>query len=250
MNDINIPDIIDLNNIDLKDLGPPMNLNKLHNSNKYYHMKEFYDDISSIVLKTNILNQIALIQELDDSHDKIISQQMYKILKNMLILNGNTINKMPRFIREIENYLSLLELTDDRIVIHKMIDNIKKGMYKTNIYFRDCDVMISNVPPIPIDERIIIEKTLPQYKYSRQIKKKQKPFEVGEIVGAKDKENKWWLSRILHRYDSPDCSDYWYYIRFENHGPMHDEWISSKTYRVRYFNAKKHFLKRKCTLQE
>ena len=141
-----------------------------------------------------------------------------------------------------------MDLSYNRLVIHKMINNIKTDDYKNNIHFRESNTAVRNIPPMSVEERIIIEEKLPQYRYSRQIKKNQKPFNVGEIVGAKDKENKWWLARVLHRHDAPDCADYWYYIRFENHGPMHDEWISSKTYRVRYFNAKKHFLKRKIIL--
>ena len=165
------------------------------------------------------------------------------MLKNTLIIHGDILYKMTDFTNEIDNYLSLIELNYNRCIIHKMISNIKNNNYMENIYFREATYAVSNVPPMSVTERMSIEENLPQFRYSRQIKKKQAPFNVDDIVGAKDKENKWWLARILHRFDAPETEDYWYYVRFENHGPFHDEWICSKTYRVRYFNPKKHFLK-------
>ena len=246
VDDLDLPDFIDLSTMNLRDLGPPVTQpTEKKSSTESQYMREYDDEVHTLIMKSTILNQITLIQEIDDTEDKTVNHQMFNILKNMLILHGNTISKMPVFITEIENYMTLLELTYNRFVIHKMIKNLRCGDHNNNMHFRESNTVVSNIPPMTVEDRIAIEEKLPQFRYSRQIKKKQKPFNVGEIVGAKDKENKWWLARVLHRHDAPDCADHWYYIRFENHGAIHDEWISSKTYRVRYFNAKKHFLKRK-----
>ena len=207
--------------------------------------KEYTNELNTLLIKSNIMNQITLIHEVSESDDKTHLHQLYNMLKNTLIIHGKTLYKMTNFTNEIDNYLSLIELNYNRCIIHKMISNIKNNNYMENIYFREITYAVSNVPPMSVTERMSIEENLPQFRYSRQIKKKQSPFNVDDIVGAKDKENKWWLARILHRFDAPETEDYWYYIRFENHGPLHDEWICSKTYRVRYFNPKKHFLKSK-----
>jgi hypothetical protein len=207
--------------------------------------KEYTNELNTLLIKSNIMNQITLIHEVSESDDKTHLHQLYNMLKNTLIIHGKTLYKMTDFTNEIDNYLSLIELNYNRCIIHKMISNIKNNNYMENIYFREITYAVSNVPPMSVTERMSIEENLPQFRYSRQIKKKQAPFNVDDIVGAKDKENKWWLARILHRFDAPETEDYWYYIRFENHGPLHDEWICSKTYRVRYFNPKKHFLKSK-----
>jgi hypothetical protein len=207
--------------------------------------KEYTNELNTLLIKSNIMNQITLIHEVSESDDKTHLHQLYNMLKNTLIIHGKTLYKMTNFTNEIDNYLSLIELNYNRCIIHKMISNIKNNNYMENIYFREITYAVSNVPPMSVTERMSIEENLPQFRYSRQIKKKQAPFNVDDIVGAKDKENKWWLARILHRFDAPETEDYWYYIRFENHGPLHDEWICSKTYRVRYFNPKKHFLKSK-----
>jgi hypothetical protein len=245
MDDTNLPDFIDLMSVNLRDLGPPVvEVKEKPKTTESHYMREYDDDVKTLIMKSTILNQIALIHEIDDTEDKTINHQMYNILKNMLILHGSAIYKMPLFIKEIENCMSIIELNYSRFVIHTMIKNIKNGNLRDNIHFRETNKSVSNTPPMSVDERIVIEKTLPMFRYSRQIKKNQTPFKVDEIVGAKDKENRWWVARVLHRHDAPDSPDHWYYIRFENCGAMHDEWISSKTYRVRYFNPKKHFLKR------
>ena len=207
--------------------------------------KEYTNELNALLIKSNIMNQITLIHEVSESDNKTHLHQLYNMLKNTLIIHGDTLYKMTDFTNEIDNYLSLIELNYNRCIIHKMISNIKNNNYMENIYFREATYAVSNVPPMSVTERMSIEENLPQFRYSRQIKKKQAPFNVDDIVGAKDKENKWWLARILHRFDAPETEDYWYYVRFENHGPLHDEWICSKTYRVRYFNPKKHFLKSK-----
>jgi hypothetical protein len=246
MGDLILPEFIDLSTTNLLDLGTPVTyVKEKPASTESQYMKEYESESHTLIMKSTILNQITLIQEIDDSEYKTVNHQMYNILKNMLILHGSVISRMPTFITEIENCMTLIELSYSRYVIHKMINNLRNGVHKDNIHFRESNTVVSNIPPMTVEERMAIEEKLPQFRYSRQIKKKQKPFNVGEIVGAKDKENKWWLARVLHRHDASDSPDHWYYIRFENCDAMHDEWISSKTYRVRYFNPKKHFLKRR-----
>ena len=242
MDDLTIPEFIDLNEMDLSDLWlndsqkePPKE------PPKEPHM-EYNDDIAALILKTTLLNHLSLIQEINDSDDKTLLYQMINNFKNMLILHGRVLNKNPRITESVENYLYKIQL-DFSSVIYKMIDNIRNKKYSDNLYFRDVNNNNSNTPPIPVEQRKLIESMLPQFKYSRQIKKPIKPFVVKQIVGAKDKENKWWLSRILHVHEQPDSANYWYYVRFEGWGELHDEWINSKTYRVRAFNPRKHFLK-------
>jgi hypothetical protein len=125
-----------------------------------------------------------------------------------------------------------------------MLNNIRKKKFADNLHYREINQVMSSAPPIPVEERIAIEKNLPTFRYSRQIKKKLKPFKVDQIVGAKDKENKWWLARILHVHNTPNASHVWYYVYFEGWGSAHNEWINSSTYRVRAYNPRRHFLKR------
>jgi hypothetical protein len=77
------------------------------------------------------------------------------------------------------------------------------------------------------------------------IKKKKKimKYIVGQIVGAKDKEGKWWMSRILYVFEDPNYPYPWYYVHFEGWGDIQNEWISS-LFRIKKFNPRRDFLRR------
>ena len=62
-------------------------------------------------------------------------------------------------------------------------------------------------------------------------------YEIDEIVGAKDKENKWWMSRIL---DHVTCHGHTvYYVEFLGWGDHFNEFISD-LHRLEKFNPRKH----------
>jgi hypothetical protein len=76
-------------------------------------------------------------------------------------------------------------------------------------------------------------------------KKKKDPirYAVGQIVGAKDCEKKWWMARILYIFDDPKYPYPWYYIHYEGWGDIQNEWISSP-FRIKNFNPKRDILRR------
>jgi hypothetical protein len=63
---------------------------------------------------------------------------------------------------------------------------------------------------------------------------KQPKWQTGDIIGAKDLENNWWLSRVLDVYQDPTYPRPWYYVHFEGWPSRYDEWISSEM-RVKSF---------------
>ena len=167
---------------------------------------------------------------------------MLNVLKNIIYLHSKTISNSCSLMIEIEKSINSLEPFTKRI-LNTMLTNIKNN--RSNIFYTDLNLLLDNKPPISAEDRIILEKQCTSVvKLNSKFKKIIKPFKEGEIVGAKDKENKWWLSRVLHVFQHKDSENYWYYIRFEGWSSLHDEWINSKTFRVRAFNSKKHFLKR------
>ena len=166
------------------------------------------------------------------------------MLKNVIILNGKILKSMPEFIKTMEGMLKLHELRYDIYVIYKMLYNITNGKLQDNMHFRFVEHDIQKFPPMPAEDRIALEKKIKYMRFSYQAKKKHDAFKVGQIVGAKDKENKWWLSRIIHVFNDPERPGFWYYVRFEGWGSMNDEWIYSETYRVNWFNPRKHQLKK------
>ena len=195
-------------------------------------------------MKTSILDEVEAISTLDTIDDKITIEKFMKVLKNDIILHGRVLEGNPGLVKIIENSLQKLEMSYDRISLHGMLNNIKSKRTSNNINFRNITDRVSYDPPMSERDRCVIEKKLSYFRKVKQVAKNHVPFEVGSIVGAKDKENNWWLSRVLYVYTTPNISNYWYYIRFEGWGEDHDEWINSDRHRVQFFKPKKHHLKR------
>jgi hypothetical protein len=242
--DISLPDII--KSIDLSPT-PEFKYTKYLETNDFnslVNITEFLPDMEKILIKSNITNLLTLAEDCDEP---IEAKKMINMIKNSLILHTKLKN-MPEFIKSFEESLVNSNLQQehhyDILVIYKMLWNIQKGKLSDNIHFRYVEENVRKYPPIPEHERLLIERKVKYITYSYQAKKKHDAFRVGQIVGAKDKENKWWLSRVLHVFNDEERAGYWYYIRFEGWGVLHDEWIYSETYRVRYYNSRKHFLKK------
>jgi len=66
-------------------------------------------------------------------------------------------------------------------------------------------------------------------------------WEIGDIVGARDTENNWWLSRVIDVHMDPTYPFPWYKIHFEGWPARYDEWISSEM-RVRPFYPRRDLL--------
>lgn len=233
MDELKMPELIDTPDI-------PLNPKKDY-QHKNEYVSEYIDDTAKLLVKTNIMNTLTLIEECDEPIER---KKMINMVKNMVILHGKILKTMPIFIKNIEGSLMNQELHYDIFVIFKMLYNIKINKLQDNIHFRSVNENIKKHPPIEPEEMAIIERKIKYMRFSYQTKKKHDPFKVGQIVGAKDKEMKWWLSRILHVHNDDERAGYWYYVRFEGWGPIHDEWIYSETYRVKLFNPRKHFLKK------
>jgi hypothetical protein len=76
-----------------------------------------------------------------------------------------------------------------------------------------------------------------QIEYRRNLRRKPPQFELNEIVGAKDKEGRWWLSKVLAIYSCGKHSVY--YVEFAGWGDQFNEFIVDR-YRIEKFKPKKH----------
>lgn len=205
---------------------------------KINYTMEYDELIKYNVIKSTIISMLYILVDMEDSDDKSYDYSILNVLTNFIILHRSIINSS--------------ELKTDIKAIGNKIksDFIKSRIFKllnpnnNTIHFCELNLHLNNKPPLNAEDIIIIEKTLPQISKKIRFKKEYKIFKPDEIVGAKDKENNWWLSRILHVFSPPDNNNTWYYVRFEGWGPEYDEWINSKTFKVRPFNPKKHILKR------
>jgi hypothetical protein len=71
----------------------------------------------------------------------------------------------------------------------------------------------------------------------KRINAKPPKYEVGEIVGAQDKEGRWWLSQVLKIYSY--LGQHMYYVEFLGWGTQFNEFIVSP-FKIQRFNPKKH----------
>jgi hypothetical protein len=229
---------INLANIDIYD--PFKNTTKKINTKTKKQTFEYADDIKKSLIKSTI-NELCLL--LSEESDKLINYKNIKILQNIIILHEKELTNMNIFTPLLINNIQNMKLGYAEFHILKILQNIKQRKYVDNLSFGYINNSnLSNKPPISEKKRLYIEKKLPSIKPTRYFKKKNNSFKVNQIVGAKDKENKWWLSRVLHIHDTPEAC--WYYIKFEGWDDIHNEWINANTYRVRWFNPRKHFLKK------
>lgn len=233
MDDLKLPELIDIPDI-------PIIPNKEYRRDSIY-IDEYTKDAEKLIIKTNITNMLTLMEECDEP---IEVKKMSNIVINMIILNSKVLKTMPDFVTNIKNMANSHVQRYDIYVLQKILDNIENDLTKDNIHFRYINENIRKYPQIPAEDKIALEKKIKHMRFSYQVRKARTPFKVGQIVGAKDKEDKWWLSRVLHVHDDMEKSGYWYYIRFEGWGELHDEWIYSESFRVNWFNPRKHFLKK------
>jgi hypothetical protein len=61
-------------------------------------------------------------------------------------------------------------------------------------------------------------------------------WDIGDIVGARDRNRNWWISRVLAVHVDPTYPRPWYLIHYEGWPHEEDEWISSSL-RVRPYYA-------------
>jgi len=114
------------------------------------------------------------------------------------------------------------------------------------------DIEVGMTMNISEEEKLALEKKAmyleSQLEYingypREEVEKKERKFSVNEIIGARDKEGKWWLSRILSKFNDPVSGIQWYYVHFHGWSHDHNEWIGD-SHKIKKFNPRKHILKR------
>lgn len=71
----------------------------------------------------------------------------------------------------------------------------------------------------------------------KRLNAKRAKHVVGEIVGAQDKEGRWWMSRVLAVFSY--LGQHMYYVEFLGWGEQFNEFIVSP-FRIQWYNPKKH----------
>ena len=149
--------------------------------------------------------------------------------------------KFPHTISIIKNYFHKL-IVDQRQI--EIIDKYNE-IFNDNIY-SDIESYYDKYPIFPQD---VLNNALDEYNKSIAKFLKQKHtllkmpnFYDGQIIGAKDREGKWWLAQVITNatYGQHRC----YYVSFCGWDKCFNEWISDQ-YRLQEFNPKRHRLFRR-----
>jgi hypothetical protein len=182
-------------------------------------------------------------------------------LQTLLILHVDEIQKISDLVSYLKEHLTKYIVTDgiDLISCYDLI--IGDGKFKEYVipkHMKEQKLEQPELPPMAAEDLINMDswvekncqwntlKKLNSEDSKDQITKINKPltkFNVGQIVGAKDQERKWWMARILFVFEDPKYPYPWYYVQFEGWEPIQNEWISSPS-RIKKFNPRRDFLKR------
>lgn len=150
---------------------------------------------SSYELKENeiIMNKVNLILLKYINSNDFTCLGLYKRL-----FNGT------KYYEELKNNIELLDeypnfTITDLDELPKEIDNLENELHDELIKFK--------------------EKTNPK-KIRHHIK-----YDIDELVGVKDKNGDFWLSRVLHIFKPEKSNVVWYYIHYEGFDDVFDEWV-------------------------
>ena len=154
-----------------------------------------------------------------------------------------------QYLDVLQYFPAFLMLLRNELDISIMSNN-KEAIVYYNAIFNDAlyEVIPVVETPLILNGEMIQELTA---KYNNRItnyskiKKRQYQFAEGEIVGAKDKEGRWWHAKILAKlfYQGQNI----YYVEFSHWGPEFNEWIA-ETRRICKYNPRRHVLYRPASM--
>lgn len=174
-----------------------------------------------------------LLNILDDPNEKKYAAKI------ILIFAYNNI----KFLSENKLYALLIKYSAHHFIVEKGWHDL---VYYYNLIFNDKmynDVADTNIfePVLSsewINEKIkIYQNKCRELEIKKRLKDKSYKYEKGEIVGAKDKEGRWWMSRIIEIFNYNQ--HYIYYVEFLGWGEKFNEFITDR-FRIARYNPLKH----------
>jgi hypothetical protein len=208
----------------------------INNVEKYMHMEDNKDDNEC---KTSALDKIALIFDtMIETCEEAPDIAKPYLAKVMFMYATQHIN----FLLKYKLYALLIKaLFHQYITIHRCLDLVPLYdiIYNDKLYTANSKHVFTPVLTQEwMDTQIkAYQLECTHIEWRKKAKKQTPKYEVNEIVGAKDKEGKWWMSRVLSVFT---CQEHTvYYVEFLGWGDKFNEFISD-SYRIEYFKPKKH----------
>lgn len=200
------------------------------------YVKERSDMLESDVIKSAIGMINLLESNVVDSASKEQFAQYAFCYIAWLLANGKFATDKPSF------YLLVKALFHRYIVVHgyHSLTAIYNTVFNDGQYdnIKDTAVFYPCLTDEWQTERIReYQESQLQIEYRRRAKRSQPKYTAGEIIGAKDKEGRWWLSKVLAVYTHQEHAVY--YVAFEGWGDQFNEFIVDG-FRMEKYNPKKH----------
>jgi hypothetical protein len=141
-----------------------------------------------------------------------------------------------------------------RAVFHKYIVDynctilvpIYNEIFNDNIYakFKDEIEMVTAGIPTMVTSAFVnsYQRKIRQLEIANRLNKAEPKYAVKEIVGAQDKEGRWWMAQVLEVFSYK--KHHLYYVEFVNWGDQFNEFISNHN-KLQKYNPKKHKLYKK-----
>ena len=161
---------------------------------------------------------------------------------NVVIVNGQS----QQFDKDLAEEIIIIKAT-----FHELIVNLGKihiiEYYNRIFNDNQFDTLLTkpdtNITPVEMsdeDKQVFIhdyQKRMHAEEVRKRLNAKPPKYVVGEIVGAQDKEGKWWMSQVLATFSY--LGQHIYYVTFLGWGEQFNEFIISP-FKIQWFNPKKH----------
>ncbi len=209
-------------------------LTDVQSHKKAIHIKR-HPITSSDDIVNNIINLMQSIEAIDAKANVTLVYNVFAMINRICMQNDQLLDNM-QLMHLIKSWYH------EYIILHGIT-----SLIPLHDCLYDCDdYSTENIKhmyiPIPSTEWInekIKEYTahLENANIRRTAKRAAPKYEVNEIIGAKDKEGRWWMSKILASFEY-NCSIV-YYVEFIGWGEKFNEFIADG-FRLNKFNPKKH----------
>lgn len=168
---------------------------------------------------------------------------MYPMIVKTTFTQLKYLCKLINFMRTKPTFLLLVKSLFHRYIVgldHKELIEIYDEIFNDNLYSND-NAKYVFVPTLTQEwesEKIKeYQEQIQQMQIRKTAKRIPPKYEAGEIIGAKDKEGRWWMSKILARFEYQDSQVY--YVEFIGWGEKFNEFISDG-FRLQKFHPRRH----------
>ena len=194
----------------------------------YYYEQEMLANIYSII-------------HIMESTERI--NVMYPMIVRTTFMQLKYLCKLIDFMRSNQTFLLFVKSLFHRYIAgsgHKELIDIYDEIFNDKLYSGDSAKHVF-VPTLSAEWRMEkikeYQEQMQQVQIRRAAKRNPPKYEAGEIIGAKDKEGRWWMSKVLAVYEYQNNQVY--YVEFIGWGDKFNEFIADG-FRLQKFNPKRH----------